>query len=339
MRHVFIINPVAGKGKHLGATRAAIAQASEKEGIVGEVYVTRAAGDGERYAREIVAAAGGETVRLYACGGDGTLNEVLNGAYGAENAELATVPVGSGNDFVKSFTEPEAFLDIPRQIAGKAEQLDVILCNGRCCMNLANIGFDSDVCRRMADLKKLPLVSGKGAYNLAVAATFVRKMGQRLRAIFPDGEVSDGVRILTAFGNGICYGGGYYATPEASLTDGLIDISLIGKLSRGEIIRLIGEYKAGRHLHHPGFKPYLVFRRERSVRIESDRPIELCIDGEIRREGFSVDFKVGDARIPFILPKGVRLLNNNVGGESAAAKTPTGGEAPAGRTPTAVAGL
>ena len=70
MRHVFIINPVAGKGKHLGATRAAIAQASEKEGIVGEVYVTRAAGDGERYAREIVAAAGGETVRLYACGGD-----------------------------------------------------------------------------------------------------------------------------------------------------------------------------------------------------------------------------------------------------------------------------
>ena len=305
MRHIFVINPAAGKGRHLENTCAEIRQAAEQAGIRPEIYVTRAAGDGERFARE--AASGGEPVRLYACGGDGTLNELLNGVYGFENAELASVPVGSGNDFVKNFSEPEAFLDLDRQLRGRARPVDVILCGGRCCLNLANIGFDSDVCRRMAGLKKLPLVSGKGAYNLAVAATFVRKIGQRLRAVFPDGEVSDAVRVLTAVGNGVCYGGGYYAAPEASLTDGLMDVVMVRKMSRLRIVRLIGEYKAGNHLTHPGFKPYLLFRRVPSLRIESDRPIDLCVDGEILRQESTVEFRIGEKKLPFVLPEGVTL--------------------------------
>ena len=310
MRHIFVINPPAGKGRHLEATRSLILTAAEKLGVPVECYVTQSKGDGARFARETAAsAADGEPVRLYACGGDGTLNELVNGVYGFDRVELGCVPVGSGNDFVKSFSEPEAFRDIARQLSGRAEAINVVRCNDLFAINLANIGFDSDVCRRMESYKNLPLVSGKGAYNLALVVTMFQKLGKKLRVRFPGEEPTEDIRVLSAIGNGICYGGGYYATPKASLTDDLLDVALVNRLNLFQILPRVGAYKAGRHLEDPRFEKHLTFRRVPSLRIESDEPMELCIDGEICPVGNAVDFSVAEKRLDFVLPEGVTMVN------------------------------
>ena len=97
MRHLFIINPAAGKKGSTGRLEAML----DKLSFDHEVVYTRGKGDARRFAEEAVRA--GEPVRIYACGGDGTLNEVVNGAAGCAHAAVTNVPKGTGNDFLKIF--------------------------------------------------------------------------------------------------------------------------------------------------------------------------------------------------------------------------------------------
>lgn len=110
MRHVFLINPAAGKYDRTGEFTQTIRAACE--GLDYEILVSRAPGDCTHIAQ--AAASSGEPVRLYACGGDGTLNEVVNGAAGHANAAVTHFPGGSGNDFIKIFSDPAAFRSLPR---------------------------------------------------------------------------------------------------------------------------------------------------------------------------------------------------------------------------------
>ncbi len=303
MQHIFVINPAAGKGNHAAQTRERVLAAAAAQGLEAEVYLTRCAGDGTRFARE--RAARGDAVRLYACGGDGTLHELLTGAYGYDNVELAAYPIGTGNDYIRNFHEDAAFADLGRLLAGRSIPVNALRCNEFLSLNLTNIGFDCDVCRRMIHFKTLPLVSGTGAYTMAVAATFLRSFGNRLRVTLDDGRVVDKTMILTVVANGVCYGGGYFATPRAQVDDGLLDVCLVEKMSRLQILRLIGLYKAGQHLDSPAFAPYLTYVRCRSLTMESDRPLQLCVDGEIRETESTVHFGIAEQPIRFVLPEGV----------------------------------
>lgn len=303
MQHVFVINPVAGKGNHAAKTRERVLAAAAAQGLEAAVYVTRCAGDGTRFARE--RAARGDAVRLYACGGDGTLHELLTGAYGYDNVELAAYPIGSGNDYIRNFQDHEAFSDLPRLLAGQPVPVDALRCNELLSLNLANIGFDCDVCRRMLRFKTLPLISGGGAYTLAVAATFLRPFGSRLRVTLDDGRVVDRTMILTVVANGVCYGGGYFATPRARVNDGLLDVCLVEKMTRPQILRLIGLYKAGRHVDSPAFAPYLTYARCRSLTLEAERPLQVCVDGEVLETAAVLRFRVAERPVRFVLPQGV----------------------------------
>jgi diacylglycerol kinase (ATP) len=90
-----------------------------------EIYVTKSLGDAQGYVRDYLKSHDPkETYRFYACGGDGTLYDVVNGAYGFPNAEVACSRLGSGNDFVKNFHDLEAFRDLDRSIAGKPRKID-----------------------------------------------------------------------------------------------------------------------------------------------------------------------------------------------------------------------
>ena len=100
MKHIFLINPAAGKkGNAESIIRPQIEDYCGKEGLDYEIYVTKCQGDAQNYCREH--AKSGEALRFYACGGDGTLYAVVNGAYGYPNCEVAVIPLGSGNDFVR----------------------------------------------------------------------------------------------------------------------------------------------------------------------------------------------------------------------------------------------
>ena len=156
-KYIFIINPAAGtstlQAKLVNNIRAALP--TERY----ELHFTRQAGDGTRIAAECIETHKGESIVLFACGGDGTFFEVINGAAG--KAPVGVFPCGSGNDFIKNILSPESLLDVEAQINGQAVPLDLIRCNGQYVSNVCNIGFDADIAYNMNRFRRMPFLSGK----------------------------------------------------------------------------------------------------------------------------------------------------------------------------------
>ena len=117
MKHLFIINPAAGSWDHTKQYTAAIVESCNARGLDYRVEVSKAPGECRRITRE--AGETGEEYRVYACGGDGTLNEVASGAAGFPNLAITAYSGGSGNDFVRLFSEPAAFSDLERLLDAK----------------------------------------------------------------------------------------------------------------------------------------------------------------------------------------------------------------------------
>ena len=250
MRHVFIVNPAAGKKR--GALellpRIHAAFAGAEEGAYA-IRVTRGAGDATAIAREECAGEG--SVRLYACGGDGTLTETATGSAGCPRAQIAAVPCGSANDYVRSYGGTAAFLDIPAQVHGRAVPVDAVDCGDRVSMNSASMGMDAAVAQKMVRYKNLPLVSGPMSYNLAIADVFCHRIGVDLHVVMdtPDGPVERRGRYFFALA--ACarfYGGGYCGAPGALVDDGLLDFVLVKVMPRLKIPGFLSRYKAGRHM-------------------------------------------------------------------------------------------
>jgi len=279
MKHIFVINPKAGDGKAEKEILPVILQAAEAAGISYEIHITADRGDAESFVRNRCQT--GENLRFYSCGGDGTLNEVVNGAYGSEQAEIAVIPSGSGNDFVRTFGNYSYFSDIARNISGSPVQIDMMSCNGRVCANVCNIGFDSVVADKMEKLKKYPFLKGTSAYIAGIATEFFRKMGNRLTVRIDSGEVLEDQFLLLAAGSGAFYGGGFNALPRSSRTGGVLDLCMVRKISRIRMLGMIMDYKAGRHITQKKFRDCVIYRKCRQVEISAEKPFLFCADGEI----------------------------------------------------------
>ena len=269
MTILHILNPKAGKGN---IPRA--------EDLSGTVHITTGIGDAKEFCSRTLANTSGDcTVHVY--GGDGTLHEVVEGVMDAGAGSRTVViphPTGSGNDF-----ERETH-DIRQPL-----RCDVIKYNGQYAINEINMGFDTDAVINMQSFKKLPLVSGSLAYILGVAKSLIYKRAAhyKITAVMPDGrtEVFDGEYLLCLAANGRWYGGGFLAAPAASFTDGELDLVLVKNVGRIRFIRLVGSYRAGRHIDKDrltaadGFGDILTFRRCRSIKIEGVSTFSA--DGEI----------------------------------------------------------
>lgn len=281
MQHVFIINPTAGKANIAEYMAKNIDRAAQKTGVGYVIEYTRAAAHATELARRY--ANSGEPVRLYACGGDGTLNEVMEGAYPFPNAQVAPVSCGSGNDLVKNFGGPEDFLDIASLIDGQVVPIDLMKVNDRIGVNICSVGLDAAVAYSLPNYRRLPLMGGKMGYNLAIAERLFQPLGDRL-TIDIDGKVITGDFLLACFSNGICYGGGYYSTPLARLDDGILDIILVRKLSRLRIAGIIAKYKQGLHIENgqiiPSLQKDVQFLRGRRVQITAPKDFIANTDGE-----------------------------------------------------------
>ena len=250
MRHVFLLNPVAGKTQQALALQEQIERYfsahPEKEYVI---YHTDDVGSATRIAREECEKGG--KVRLYACGGDGTLQETAAGIpFSAENVELAVVPCGSGNDFVRVFGGKDCFLNIVELIEGVSVSVDAVDCGTHISLNIASIGMDAAAGYKMQRYKKWPLVGGSMAYNLAVVDVFCHPIGAEMEIEVEgvDGVVKrSGKYLMTLAANGQYYGSGYCGAPKAVVNDGLLEFVLVKKISRFKIPFFLGRFKAGRH--------------------------------------------------------------------------------------------
>lgn len=305
MKHIFIINPVAGNRKYQISLKEMINDKFEKNNLEYEVYITKSKGDCKSFIDEKCK----ENVPciFYACGGDGTLHEVINAACMYDNTNIGLVPCGSGNDFVKSFNNIEKFLNLDNQINGKSVPIDLIKVGDVYAVSVCNIGFDADAAFNMHRFKKIPFISGSGCYYLSVLCSLLKKLGKKLEFKFDDDEIIKNNFLVSVIANGNYYGGGYMCAPYASIDDGLIDICLVRKVSRLKILKLIDKYKNGEHLITDGIKEMCTYRKCSKLHISSDMPINLCIDGDSYIYN-NVDFEIARRKINFIVPDGVEII-------------------------------
>ena len=292
MRTIFVINPAAGQGKGIDKFIGKIKKAAEITFTDVEIYTTKAVGDAEKFVDEIgrLSEGSGEEIRVIACGGDGTVNEVLNGVIKYENMIMGVVPIGTGNDFVRNFPEAGNFSDVEAVLRGKAVSCDAIRYSGvyggcqqtRYCANMFNIGFDCNAADMTATMKTYPLVAGSMAYLLGVGVTFIKKKGADLK-ITVDGVVeNDGPLLLTSIANGCFCGGGVKSNPCAVVQDGLMDINIVKDMSRLEFLNLFPKYAKGTHMEVPGIEKLLFAKQCKNVVVEpAGGRMRLCVDGEI----------------------------------------------------------
>jgi YegS/Rv2252/BmrU family lipid kinase len=304
MKHVFIINPMAGKPKDLhGFIQSANHVISELD----ETFValqTQYPGHAVTLVKEFLPAV--EMTRFYACGGDGTMNEVLHGIFGQENCELAVIPMGSGNDFLRCFGEVKDFLDLENQAHGQAISVDILQAGDHVALNLINVGLDAETAFYKNKFQRLPGVSGPMAYYLALAFCFFRRYGIKLDLELDDlPHVEPKGYILTAFGNGTTYGSGFRATPLATPVDGIMDVCLFRHVSRPVILKYLPFFKRGEHVNHPGLKDILYYDKHKKVRISGNHPLHICMDGEFF-DSQDVTINVVPKAIRFVVPKGMK---------------------------------
>jgi len=314
MKHIFILNPNSGKSKNRKKFESELIKTCDELGLEYEIYYTKAALDGQRYVRECCekAAVEGKKLRVYGCGGDGTVNELVNGVYGFENVEFGIFPMGTGNDYIRNYGTKEAFLNIRNQILGKSKKSDLIKYKAEyndkisegLCANMFNIGFDCNVADLTARVKRVPFIQGSLAYLVAVVIMFVQKKGADLKIEFPDGKVRDGRILLIAVANGCFCGGGVKGVPKSILDDGLMDVSVVNNISRLAFLRLFSSYSKGTHLERKDVikNNIIEYSKEKALTITANgESFMLCIDGEISNQN-KVEFSMAEDAVKFIVP-------------------------------------
>lgn len=308
MKHIYVINPAAGRGDSTAMLTRELTEAYADAPDEKEIYHTAGVGDAVRYVRERCLTAQGEPLRFYACGGDGTLGEVVNGAIGYPAAEVGMIPVGTGNDFMRNFTEQERFRMISAQRNGTGMVMDLLRCNDVYCVNMINIGFDCEVVAKTAEIKRKPYVPGGMSYITSLLITLIRKPGVSLRLWVDGEEQPEEKRLLCAIGNGAFCGGGFRSLPRADLKDGVMDACLVKNISRTRFLRLVGDYKAGTHLK-PETEDIIEYRQCRQISMRFSANQNVCIDGEVSGMDHC-DITVAPSAIRFVVPEGCRPLVN-----------------------------
>ena len=312
MRHHFLLNPAAGRRSRVEEYRAKIESSCTARGVDFVIYETTCRGDATRYVRESSADTSTRH-RFYACGGDGTLSETIRGGIGQEHVEFALLPIGTGNDFWRNFSCGEQFFDIDAQLDGVAAPLDAIRVGDRYCINMINIGFDCNVVATTAAIKRKRFVPNGFAYVAGIVVNLFRKFGTPM-CLEWDGETVDRPLMLSAISGGGYCGGGFHSSPACSLSDGLLDLCMIEKVSRPTFLRLVGSYKDGSYLTNKLAQKYIRYLHTPLLSISFPAPTQVCLDGEIEVMSSLRIECVKDA-IRFSVPQGSRLLS---GGERAA---------------------
>jgi diacylglycerol kinase (ATP) len=296
MKHVFILNPVAGK-RAANALEQKIKKAFAGRDEEFECYHSEYRHHAAEITREI--ASRGERVRIYACGGDGTLFDVVNGAVGFDNVSIGVVPCGSGNDYVKTYGGIEPFLDLGAQIEAKEINVDLMKYNDIYGINIVSMGFDAEVCNHKARRKILSRISGTLAYTVSIFTAFIFNFRNKFTVTVEGHAPQSGEFLFVVGACGRFYGGGYQPTPMAIPNDGVMDIMLLHPVPRYKVPFLLPKYRRGEHLQIEGLcETY----RANSFLVESDNEITVNLDGETFRDTHA-KFTLCPSAIKFAVPR------------------------------------
>lgn len=310
MKHLIVVNPNSGKLNHDDSVKDKVIKAFES--LDYEIYETTGPRSVIPFLHEYLNNHKDEVVRVYACGGDGTVHEVANGLVGHPNAELAIYPVGSGNDFVKIYGDKEKFLDFNKLINGKSHPIDVSEISGGeltapwYSINVINFGFDAIVGARGNYYKEhgLPeeaIKKGLDPYSYALKNDAMKHGRFNDTEVFADGEkLNEKQILLCTLAQGQYVGGQFKCAPKSDNTDGLIDVCVLKTMTFLGLGMIIGTYTKGKHLDRKRSK--VVYRQAKEIRFVAPKEIDVCVDGEMTKGKEFVVKCIKDA-IKIVIPE------------------------------------
>lgn len=265
-----IFNPAAGRGVAAGY-RSTVEHQLARSGLAFDFVATSAPGDAERLAQTAHTQGYGAVV---AAGGDGTINEIVNGLRHSA-LPLGLIPLGTGNDLAKmiGLRPNDSATAIARLRLAQPCAIDFGLANNRAFVNGMGIGFDAAIA---VEAHKPSRLKGNLVYLQALLTTFRHYQAPVITATF-NGHTTQRPRLLVAIGNGRCQGGGFWITPEAQINDGLLDVCLIDRLSPSELLRHLPKVLRGSHTK----LRQVTMARTTHLQIDSATPLPVHLDGEI----------------------------------------------------------
>lgn len=295
MKHLFIINPIAGKG-NAKSYIPAIHNYFKGKTDEYHIEITQNPGHAMDLAKWYSEK---DDYRIYSIGGDGTLNEVLNGMAGS-NSCLGVLPAGSGNDFLKTVYSSKDHSEIlEKTIKGVAIPIDCGLINDRYFINIMSVGLDAEVAYYSSKINKKLHLAGKLSYLLGIVAALIKgKIRFPLEITFDDSEPIEIEIALTACTNGIYYGGGFMPVPYTKFNDGVLDVCYVEKKSLLAILWLIPKYMKGTHTKIKGVN----FKAIEKMKIVSKEELKINVEGELL-SAREINIEIRKSFINFIIPE------------------------------------
>lgn len=267
---LLIANPISGKGKGKVIAEKAYQQLTSN-GRKGNLTLTTGRGDAFRMAQEGIQ---NGSRWLIACGGDGTIHEVVNAIAAKSEVTLGLIPCGRGNDFARALGIPK-YPDQAIQVLlnGRPFEVDVGRIGDMYFDTIATCGYDAEVSRRASEAN-VPF-SGTATYVYAAITTLFSYNTPTAR-LEGDFGVFEGDILLAATGITPHYGGGFKIVPNAVMNDGLLDVCIIKPVSRLTVLRMLIKLFWGGHTSHPAVS----IQRTKSLTIQTEPPTLLYADGE-----------------------------------------------------------
>ncbi len=271
MKHIFIVNPISGQESALNLIPSIESYFKDRPKDY-EIHLTQypkqATELASQYHKE-------DDVTLYACGGDGTINEVFNGL--EPGVPLGVLPVGTGNDFFRMLGVKETKLKdiLHATIEGKEVFVDAGMSNLGGFVEALSMGFDADVAYDANKISRNKWVPNKFVYMISVINNIFSRTTYHM-TIDIDGEIIDEKLLLIAIMNGRDYGGGFTPTPNADMQDGYLDICLIRNSHLANILQALPMYAKGTHTDLKIVRMY----KAKNIKLKSKLPVHIQRDGE-----------------------------------------------------------
>lgn len=277
-----IVNPAAGAGR-TARLWPQIMGLFRGQGLRFEHDITEAPGHAIELAR--AAAADGYDM-VVSVGGDGTINEIVNGLYAAGNIEdslLGIVSTGTGSDYIRTVGVPRRYEEAcrcflePKKLTvdlGVVEYASDGRRAERLFVNFAGMGFDAEIVQRTT--QQFKALGSLPAYLAGLLVTLISYRNRDISLVV-DGEAVDTRVCTVVMSNGRYGGGGMLAAPDASIDDGYLDVMIVGDLSKPDLLWSLPRIYRGTHLTHPK----VTMKRAKEIEIRSAQPMQLQADGEL----------------------------------------------------------
>ena len=305
MIHVFIINSHAGNSKFSADLRRHLS--NNYNDLDYYIFHTRKALDERKLINEIISLFGNEKLRVYCCGGSGTISNAIYGIEDFTNLEFAFYPKGFTNDFLKVFGKDAAvFEDIDALIAGEVVKVDYIKTNHGNCLNTFSLGLDSEQVMKMEQLRDTSVIGKDVPYALGFLYAVLFSKPEELEISIDGNKKIIGRSSEVFFGNGGVIGGKLCFEEAPCINDGLGRVVVYKQIGIIKMIKTL-LHLTKKDVGNPKFIKYDGYASRISIKKRDNTAFRIDYDGELQEAQREWTAEIVKEGLPFVIPKGVSL--------------------------------